>query len=108
MDTPLVRALRTFGFIEGVSFLVLMGIAMPLKYAAGWPHAVVWVGWAHGLLFMIFNGLALVASHRMGWPLRTLLLLWGSSVVPFGTFVADKRLLREPVSPARGSRTGAS
>ncbi|HTO03360.1 MAG TPA: DUF3817 domain-containing protein, partial [Opitutus sp.] len=50
LKTPLSR-LRFIGWWEGVSFLVLLGIAMPLKYLAGEPAAVRVVGMAHGILF---------------------------------------------------------
>ncbi len=40
--------------IEGVSFLILLGIAMPLKYLLGIPEMVKYVGWAHGVLFILY------------------------------------------------------
>src|SRR5687768_13069795 len=49
-----VGRFRAVAFLEGVSFLVLLGIAMPLKYFAGLPQAVLVVGWAHGLLFILY------------------------------------------------------
>ncbi len=84
--------------------LLLVGIAMPLKYVWGWPHAVVWVGWAHGALFMAFNGAALLAAFRYGWPLSKFLWLGVASVLPFGTFVADAKLLRPELDHERDVR----
>ena len=52
MSSSVIRQLRIIGLIEGVSFLVLLGIAMPLKYLAGMPRAVSAVGMAHGVLFI--------------------------------------------------------
>ena len=60
---------RLVSLLEGVSFLVLLGIAMPLKYAAGIPEAVRYVGWAHGLLFVLFILALLSASTAARWPL---------------------------------------
>ena len=51
LRSPIGR-LRAVGLAEGVSFLLLLGVAMPLKYAAGYPQAVRIVGWVHGLFFM--------------------------------------------------------
>ncbi len=97
MTEPRVSAalerLRWIGKIEGVSFLILLGIAMPLKYMAGLPLAVKIVGWAHGALFVAFLG-ALWSAHREGLPLRLSALVFIASLVPFGPFVIDGRLAR--------------
>jgi integral membrane protein len=53
LNTP-IRRLRFVGFVEGVSYLVLLFIAMPLKYWAGMPLAVRVVGMLHGVLFILF------------------------------------------------------
>lgn len=86
---------RLVSLLEGVSFLVLLGIAMPLKYAAGLPEAVRYVGWAHGVLFVLFL-LALfeVASAR-SWPLARIAGAFVAAVVPFGAFVLERKLRAE-------------
>ena len=61
--TAALERLRLVAKIEGVSFLILLGVAMPLKYAAGLPIAVKIVGWAHGVLFILFV-LALWGARR--------------------------------------------
>ncbi|WP_045689790.1 DUF3817 domain-containing protein [Hymenobacter sp. AT01-02] len=86
--------LRAVGFLEGISFLVLLGIAMPLKYLAGEPAAVRIVGMAHGVLFVLYLLLVLQASLEHSWSWRKALLALVVSVVPFGTFWADKKLFR--------------
>ena len=53
-----LKWLRKAGIAEGISFLVLLGIAMPLKYLFDQPMAVTIVGWAHGVLFVVFIFLA--------------------------------------------------
>ncbi|MBU3664063.1 MAG: DUF3817 domain-containing protein, partial [Bacteroidetes bacterium] len=55
MNNQLINQFRKIAFWEGVSFIVLMFIAMPLKYGANWPYAVKYVGWAHGLLFVLYG-----------------------------------------------------
>ncbi|SNC68313.1 integral membrane protein [Hymenobacter gelipurpurascens] len=87
--------LRVVGFLEGVSFLVLLGIAMPLKYLAGQPEAVRIVGMAHGVLFVLYVLLVIQAGIGHSWSWRKMLLALVVSVVPLGTFWADKKLFRE-------------
>ncbi|WP_210116243.1 DUF3817 domain-containing protein [Hymenobacter fodinae] len=94
MQTLLGR-LRAVGILEGISFLVLLGIAMPLKYMFEEPAAVRIVGMAHGVLFVLYVLLVLQASLTYSWSWRKVLLALIVSVVPFGTFWADKKLFRE-------------
>jgi integral membrane protein len=94
LNTPIGR-LRVIGFVEGISYLALLGIAMPLKYLAGLPMAVRVVGMAHGLLFLLFIAAVIhVAVHRR-WTVRRVLWAFASAVIPFGTFVLDAQLRRE-------------
>jgi len=88
--------LRVIGFWEGVSFLVLLGIAMPLKYFAGEPGAVRVVGMAHGILFMLYVWAAVQTALDRDWPWRRTGLVLLASVLPAGPFVVDAKLLREP------------
>ena len=92
LNSP-IRRLRFIGFWEGISYLVLLLIAMPLKYGAGWPHAVQLVGSLHGGLFILF--LLSVAEVTFRRPWRSP-LFWGAAllaaVVPLGTFVFDRWL----------------
>jgi integral membrane protein len=90
-----VGRLRAIALVEGVSYLVLLGVAMPLKYFAGAPGAVKAVGWAHGVLFVLYL-VALVevtVAHR--WRLSRVLGAFVAALVPFGTFILDARLRRE-------------
>jgi integral membrane protein len=92
--SPTVRAFRAIAAAEGLSFLVLLGIAMPLKYGAGMPLAVRWVGLAHGLLFIAYAGTAIVLFMRERWPLSRAPGVLAAALVPFGTFVLDRKWLR--------------
>lgn len=94
LRTPLDRV-RTLGKAEGVSYLVLLGIAMPLKYAAGMPMAVKVVGWAHGALFVVFGFVLLQAMLALKWSLGKAAMVFIATFIPFGPFVIDGRLLRE-------------
>ena len=86
--------LRLVAFLEGISFLVLLLIAMPLKYAFGQPLAVKHVGMAHGVLFVAYVFLLLAVGLERGWGFRKIALGFLASLVPLGTFWADKRLFR--------------
>ncbi len=86
---------RKIAFAEGVSFLVLLGIAMPLKYFANMPKAVSVVGMIHGILFVAFMILAWetmgALNRKFGWFIKAFI----ASIIPFGTFVLDKELKKE-------------
>lgn len=94
MSAPvsIVTPLRRVGFAEGVSCVILFGIAMPLKYVAGMPLAVRVAGTVHGVLFILFLVLLAVAMVRRQWAFGRGLLAVIAAAVPFGTFVIDRRL----------------
>lgn len=94
MKTPISR-FRMIGIIEGISYLILLGIAMPLKYLAGIPEAVKVVGWAHGVLFVLYGIALLHVWIDRRWSLGRAFLAFIASLVPFGTFIFDKSLRRE-------------
>ena len=98
MNTPIGR-LRAVSLAEGVSYLVLLGIAMPLKYLAGQPEAVRVVGSLHGGLTILF---LLAVAHvwlARRWGLVRVVVALVASVIPFGAFALETRLRRE----ARGA-----
>ena len=92
---PALRRFRLVGLAEGVSFLLLLGIAMPLKYLAGEPRPVTWVGWAHGVLFVAYVAALAHAALANRWGLVRIGLGFGASLVPFGPFLFDAWLKRE-------------
>jgi integral membrane protein len=90
-----IGRLRLVAWIEGWSYLLLLGVAMPLKYFADAPAAVRVVGSIHGGLFVLF---CLALAHAMlsaRWPVTRGALVFASSLVPFGTFAMDDSLRRE-------------
>ena len=99
-----VARLRTIGLIEAISFLLLLGVAMPLKYFAGIPKAVTWAGWLHGLLFIGFC-IALTQAHQEAkWGLGRSAMILIAALLPFGPFVIDKRLRQEDETLQRNYR----
>jgi integral membrane protein len=90
-----IGRLRITGFLEGLSFVLLLGIAMPLKYMMGLPQAVRLIGMLHGILFILYIILSVHVTLILRWPLRRMLFLWLASVVPLGTFYADVMVLKK-------------
>lgn len=82
---------------EGISFLVLMLIAMPLKYFYDWPIAVKVVGWLHGILFMAFLWLAWNYKNDKNKNYAWFALAFAASLLPAGTFFFDRKLKREEI-----------
>jgi integral membrane protein len=97
-----VKNLRIAGYVEGVSYLLLLGVAMPLKYLADLPLAVRVMGSLHGLLFVVYVVVAVRAARSRGWPVERLLEVLAAAVFPLGPFVLDRRLRRDemPLGPA--------
>ena len=87
-----VPMLRRVGLLEACSFLILVGVAMPLKYLAGQPGAVKVFGWIHGLLFIFFCGALLRTIVVARWPLARAALIFVAALLPFGPFVVDRRM----------------
>ena len=87
-----IGLVRLTGMIEGVSFLVLLGVAMPLKYFAGIPEAVKWTGWIHGLLFIFYCLAILLALVNGRLSFAKSVLAFFAALIPFGPFLIDRKL----------------
>lgn len=81
---------RLIAFIEGISFLVLLFIAMPLKYGAGIPEPVSVIGMAHGVLFIAYMLFLILVKEDQNWSFSLVVKSALVSLVPFGTFYSDK------------------
>ncbi len=84
-----LKNLTIMGYLEGTSFLLLLGIAMPLKYMLGMPEAVSYVGMAHGALFIGYILMLVVATSKIKMPLWAMPAGVLGSFLPFGPFVFD-------------------
>jgi integral membrane protein len=89
-----IRNLRWVGIAEGISFLLLLCIAMPIKYMLGIPEVVKYVGWAHGILFIAYIVAVFAAIRAMRWNWFSVLIALAASLIPFGTFILDRHLKR--------------
>lgn len=88
-------AFRAVALTEGISYLVLLFIAMPLKYFAGMPEAVKYTGWLHGLLFVAYAFLLLQVWSSYKWSFKKAALVFIASLVPFAPFYVDRKLKKE-------------
>jgi integral membrane protein len=93
MNTPLKR-LHIIGIVEGISALLLFFVAMPMKYMLDMPLAVKYTGWAHGVLFMLYIGALLHAAFAYRWSMLKIAMGFVASVVPFGTFIFDAKVVK--------------
>lgn len=92
-----IRVFRMIALAEGVSFLILLFVAMPMKYFMGMPEVVRVVGSVHGVLFLLYVGLLARIHFTQRWPFMFSLSALIASVVPFGTFMLDKQLRKKDV-----------
>ena len=94
-SNTVIGRLRLIGITEGISFLILLFIAMPLKYFADIPEAVKYTGWVHGVLFILY---VLALAHvrlNLPWSWKQLSVAFIASLLPFGTFILDKQWRQE-------------
>lgn len=87
---------RIIALLEGVSYILLLFIATPIKYFYEDPQYVKLLGMPHGVLFMAYVVMAVLISSDMKWPTRTLWVVLLASIIPFGTFYIDKKYLNKP------------
>lgn len=89
----LVR-LRWMSLVDAVSYVLLVGVAMPLKYAAGMPKAVTVVGMIHGLVWMLLMWLLMRTRFETSWPSRRLWILGVAALLPIVPFFLDAHVRR--------------
>lgn len=94
LSTNLAR-LRFLGYLEGISFLLLLGAGMPLKYLYGMPMPNLIIGMTHGILFLGYCGLVYIVRSEQKWSFLKTFWALLAALLPFGTFVADVKLFRK-------------
>ena len=87
-----LKNLTIMGYLEGTSFLLLLGIAMPLKYMMGIPEAVKYIGMTHEALFIAYILMLLIATSKIKMPLWAMPAGVLGSFLPFGPFIFDHLL----------------
>jgi len=89
----LLSLFRIIALLEGVSYILLLFIATPIKYMADDPTYVRILGMPHGLLFIAYIAIAFILKPEQQWNNRTFLVILVASLIPFGTFYIDKKFL---------------
>lgn len=90
----LLKSFRAIAILEGISYLALFGITMPLKYWAEIPEPNKYVGYAHGLLFVAFIVLAAAVCLNKKWGFKRFVIFGIASLLPFATFYVEEKYLR--------------
>lgn len=94
MQNKTISTFRKMGLLEGGSLLVLVFIAMPLKYWAGFPEAVRLVGSLHGLLFVLYVLMIAYTTFKVRWSILWIVSAFAVAFIPFGNMVLDRFLQR--------------
>ncbi|MDY0905469.1 DUF3817 domain-containing protein [Pedobacter sp. CFBP9032] len=94
---------RKVAVAEGISYLMLLFVAMPLKYWADLPLYVKYTGWAHGLLFVLYGATLIMAWQEQKWKFGKAALIFLASLLPFAPFIVDRKLKDERPEIVNGS-----
>jgi integral membrane protein len=89
-----MKLFRFIAFLEGLSYLLLLFVAIPVKYILGDPSYVKLLGMPHGVLFMAYIVFSVFMSFKQKWSVKVLLVILLASIIPFGTFYVDKKYLK--------------
>jgi len=90
----MLNIFRITAFLEGLSYILLLFIATPIKYLGNDPQYVKMLGMPHGLLFVAYIALAIVLRSTYKWDNKTFAIILVASLIPFGTFYVDKKYLK--------------
>ncbi|GAA4270268.1 DUF3817 domain-containing protein [Hyunsoonleella aestuarii] len=90
----LLNIFRIVAFLEGVSYILLLFIATPIKYLVNDPQYVKLLGMPHGILFVVYVALAILFKKEFSWTNNEFLLVLVAAIIPFGTFYIDRKYLK--------------
>ena len=90
----MIKLFRLAAFLEGVSYILLLFIAVPIKYLLDDPTYVKLLGMPHGILFVGYIIFAVIGKNKFKWSYLEFFIISAASLVPFGTFYVDKKYLR--------------
>jgi len=90
----MIKIFRIVAFLEGLSYILLLFIATPIKYIFQEPQYVKMLGMPHGMLFIAYIALAFVVKPDFKWTIKQFLIVLLAAIIPFGTFYIDKKYLQ--------------
>ena len=94
----MIKLFRLTALLEGISYILLLFIAVPIKYLLDDPTYVKLLGMPHGILFIGYILLSILGKSRYNWTNIDFFVISVSSLIPFGTFYVDKKYLKKPVN----------
>ena len=89
-----MKLFRIIALLEGLSYILLLFVAVPVKHFLGDPSYVKLLGMPHGILFVAYLGFAFYFKQEQNWSMKTLTTIVLGSVIPFGTLYVDNKYLR--------------
>lgn len=89
----MIKVFKLISYLEGISYLLILFITMPLKYMFESPEPNKVIGMAHGLLFIGYIALATLVKFEKKWSTKVFGIVLLCSIIPFGTFWMDKKYL---------------
>ncbi|MGJ8659254.1 DUF3817 domain-containing protein [Cellulophaga fucicola] len=89
----MLKTFRLIAILEGISYLLLFGVGMPLKYLAGIKEPNIYIGNAHGVLFIAYAIIAVLVCRQQNWGIKRYAILFIASLLPFGTFYIEEKYL---------------
>ena len=90
----MVKLFKYIALLEGISLLLLLFFAMPMKYIYELPIYVKVIGMAHGLLFVVYVALALMLKIEEQWAIKKFVIVCIASIVPLGTLYVEKKYFK--------------
>jgi len=93
----MIKLFRIVALLEGLSYIGLIFIAVPIKYLIGIDTYVKFLGMPHGILFLLYILLALITSKFMNWDNKSIIIILLASIVPFGTFYVDNKYIKSNI-----------
>jgi len=90
----LVNIFKVIAFLEGVSYILLLFVATPVKYFGDDPQYVKMLGMPHGILFMLYIILAFMLKQESKWFKDNFKSVLLASIIPFGTFRLERKYLK--------------
>jgi integral membrane protein len=95
MDYNMMKAFRIIALLEGISYILLLFVGIPMKYMMDNPTMVKAMGMPHGVLFMAYLFLAISLKTQQRWKFGEFMVILAASILPFGTFYVDKKYLKQ-------------
>ena len=89
-----MKLFRIIALLEGLSYILLLFVAVPVKYSLGDPTYVKLIGMPHGILFVAYLGFAFYFKQEENWSMKTFIIILSGSVMPFGTFYVDNKYFK--------------